>query len=387
MAQFLAPIINDQQEDANGNPLIGGKIFVYFAGTSTFATTYNDKDGLPAHANTNPIILNSLGVNNQGPVWLVGGASYKYVIQDSAGVLQRTIDNVSGINDQSIVTTDQWVVFQGVPTFVGATSFTVTGDQTQIFQVNRRVKTTNTGGVVYSTISASVYSSPNTTVTVINDSGVLDSGLSSVSYGIISPLNSSVLPAGIYSGEKPFAVSGALTANDVGKSIVVTATGVTITLPLLSGVPIGSAYHFISGSRFTIQRAGADVIGNLITTVTSIATIGNFTLIAGSSGWQVGSGYSRNVQSPAGYSYLPNGVLMQWGTNVQTLNASSQGSISFPTVFPTACFMVVATNGDNGATLGQPVIIGTPTTSIFNFQVSAAPGAIPFRTNFIAYGN
>lgn len=195
MAQFLAPIINDQQEDASGNPLSGGKIEVYLAGTSTPATTYNDKDGLPAHANTWPIVLNTLGVNTQGPVWLVGGQAYKFIIKDSAGVLQRTIDNVSGINDNAVAASEQWVLFQGTPTFVSTTSFTVAGDQTQVFQVGRRLKTTNTGGTIYSTITASVYGAPNTTVTVVNDSGVLDSGLSAVSYGLISTLDTS-LPSG-----------------------------------------------------------------------------------------------------------------------------------------------------------------------------------------------
>jgi len=384
MAQFLAPLINEQQEDDYGAPLTGGTISVYLAGTSTPATTTSDKAGLVP--NTWPIVLNTLGVNNQGAVWITGGATYKYVFKNASGVVQRTIDNISGINDTT-VSVDQWVVYQATPTYVSATSFSVVGDQTQTFQVNRRVRTTNTGGLVYSTISASAYSAPNTTVTVINDSGALDAGLSAVAYGIVSPLNSSVLPAGIYAGERIFAANGSLLATDVGKNILITATGVTITLPLIAVIPLGSAYHFISGSRFTIQRSGADVIGNLITTVSSLAASGNFTLTATAAGWQVGSGYSRNVQAVSGYSFLPNGSIMQWGSNVQTLNGASQGSIAFPTPFPTAFFTVVATNGDGGVTLGQPVILGTPTTSSFNFQYSGAPGAVSVRTNFVAYGN
>jgi len=188
---FLAPLINEQQLDVNGKPLAGGKIWVYLAGTSTPATTYSDKAGLVP--NTNPIVLNSLGVNVQGSVWLTGGSAYKFVITDSLGTLQRTIDDVSGVNDTTVAA-DQWVVYQGVPTYVSATSFTVPGDQTQIFQVGRRVKTTNTGGTAYGTITNSVYSAPNTTVTVENTSGVLDSGLSSVSYGLISVLDTSLPP-------------------------------------------------------------------------------------------------------------------------------------------------------------------------------------------------
>lgn len=201
---FLAPLINEQQEDVNGKPLAGGKIWVYLAGTSTPATTYSDKAGLVP--NTNPIVLNSLGVNMQGAVWLTGGSAYKFVITDSLGTLQRTIDDVSGVNDTT-VTADQWIVYQADPTYVSATSFTVPGDQTQIFQPGRRIKSQNTGGLVYSTIATSAYSAPNTTVTVVNTSGVLDAGLSQVSYGLISVQDSSV--AGMLLNVQVFNTPGA----------------------------------------------------------------------------------------------------------------------------------------------------------------------------------
>lgn len=220
MAQFLAPLINDQQEDANGNPLSGGTISVYLAGTSTPANTTSDKAGLIP--NSWPIVLNTLGVNTQGAVWLTGGSAYKFVIKDASNVTLRTIDNVSGINDTA-VTTDQWLVFQGTPTFVSATSFTVAGDQTQIFQINRRLKSTNTGGTITSTITNSVYSAPNTTVTVRNDSGVLDSGLSQVSYGLISVQSSSV--TGLLLNAQVFTANGTYTPTPGTTFIIAEAVG------------------------------------------------------------------------------------------------------------------------------------------------------------------
>lgn len=261
MAQFLAPIINDQQENANGAPLSGGTIEVYLAGTSTPATTYSDKAGLVP--NTWPIVLNTLGVNNQGAVWLTGGAAYKYIIKDSLGIVQRTIDNVSGINDAAI-TADQWLVYLLAPTFVSATSFTVAGDQTQIFQVGRRVRTTNTGGVVYSTITGSVFSTPNTTVTVRNDSGVLDSGLSLVSYGLISVLDTS-LPGGMINyGQCRLIKSGAnlllspfngnrITIN--GSVCVIPAAGVTLAPTALAVNTIFNIYAYMSGATLTLEAS------------------------------------------------------------------------------------------------------------------------------------
>lgn len=205
MAQFLAPLINEQQIDANGDPLVGGLIEAYLAGSSTPATTYSDKAGLVPNAW--PLVLNTLGVNEQGAVWITGGSLYKFVIKDSAGVTQRTIDNISGVND-STVSIDQWIVYQAPPTYISATSFSVAGDQTGVFQVGRRIKTQNTGGLVYSTITASAYSAPNTTVTVANDSSALDAGLSQVSYGILSA-NETSMP--IFARQQRFTANGNFT--------------------------------------------------------------------------------------------------------------------------------------------------------------------------------
>jgi hypothetical protein len=275
MANYLAPIINEQQFDANGDPLSGGEIFVYLAGTSTPATTYTTKAG--GTPNTFPIDLNTLGVNEDGEVWLIGGSAYKFVIKDSAGVTLRTLDNISGINDTAI-TADQWVVYQSPPTYVSATSFTVAGDQTQTFQVRRRIKTTNTGGTIYSTITASSYGAPNTTVTVQNDSGVLDSGLSQVSYGLISVLDSSVI--GRLLNVQVFVTPGAATytptpgttrilvdgvgAGGAGAGSAVTGAG---TLSVGSGGGAGAIGKTFLTSGFyptvavTIGAAGAGVSG------------------------------------------------------------------------------------------------------------------------------
>lgn len=220
MANFLAPVINDQQENSNGAPLSGGQIEVYLAGSSTPATTYSDQAG--ANPNTWPITLNTLGVNSQGAVWLGGGFAYKFIIKDSTGVVQRTIDNVVGIND-STDTLDQWVPFSTAPTYVSATSFTVAGDQRQIFQINRRVKTQNTGGTIYSTVTNATYLAPNTTVTVRNDSGVLDAGLSQVSYGLISVQNSSV--TGLLLNIQTFSTSGTYTPTAGTTRILVELVG------------------------------------------------------------------------------------------------------------------------------------------------------------------
>jgi hypothetical protein len=189
MPYFLSPIGNDQQTDANGNPLVGGKIYTYVAGSSTPAATYTDS--VSGTQQANPIILNSLGLP-ASPIWMTGGVLVKFVIQDAVGVTIRTVDNVSGVNDVASPTTaSEWVASGLVPTYISATSFSFTGDQTNVFQPGRRLLSANTGGTRYSTILNSAFSAGQTTITVVNDSGNLDAGLSSVSYGFLSVVNPS----------------------------------------------------------------------------------------------------------------------------------------------------------------------------------------------------
>lgn len=171
----------------------GYKLFFYAAGTTTKQDTYTTYAG--AVANSNPITLNAYG-RSANEIWLVEGQSYKVVIASgtdtdppSSGVTLG--DYITGINDSGDLGQDQWVLYGSAPTYISGTSFSVTGDQTTTFHVGRRLKTVNTGGTIYSTITASVYGAL-TTITVVNDSSTLDAGLSAVSYGILSSSNPSV---------------------------------------------------------------------------------------------------------------------------------------------------------------------------------------------------
>lgn len=189
MAYFLSPVLNDQQFDANGIPLAGGKVWTYLAGSTTLTATYQTNAGV---AHSNPIILDSSGNLPSGTqLWLQGGQSYKFVVMTSANVTLRTIDNVVGVNDVSQAASE-WLQFSGTPTYLTATSFSVVGDQTQIFQPNRQIYTINTGGTIYSYVQSSSFLAGVTTVTVVNNAGTLDAGLSAVFYAVLSATNPSV---------------------------------------------------------------------------------------------------------------------------------------------------------------------------------------------------
>lgn len=76
--------------DANGNPLVGGKLYTYASGTTTLLTTYTDSTGVTP--NTNPVILNSRG---EAAIWL-GAATYSFSLKDSLDTLIWTADGING---------------------------------------------------------------------------------------------------------------------------------------------------------------------------------------------------------------------------------------------------------------------------------------------------
>lgn len=85
--------------DDNGDPLSGGKIYTYAAGTTTPLATYTSRTG--ATPNTNPIILDAAGRTPE-QIWSTEGSLYKYVVKTSADVTIRTWDNIGG----SVVASD-----------------------------------------------------------------------------------------------------------------------------------------------------------------------------------------------------------------------------------------------------------------------------------------
>lgn len=70
----LSPLPIQKFFDSNGNPLVGGLLFTYAAGTSTKVATAKDQAGTP---NTNPVVLDYRGECN---VWLDQTLTYKFVL-------------------------------------------------------------------------------------------------------------------------------------------------------------------------------------------------------------------------------------------------------------------------------------------------------------------
>ena len=71
----------------SGQPLNGGKVYTYQAGTTTPKSVYTDN--LAATPETNPVILDS---NGRKKIYATG--TYKFVIKDSSDTTLYTFDNL-----------------------------------------------------------------------------------------------------------------------------------------------------------------------------------------------------------------------------------------------------------------------------------------------------
>lgn len=92
----LGPFPKFRAFDADGNPLVGGKLYTYAAGTSTPKATYTDF--AQSGTNTNPVVLDA---NGEADVWYVG--TYKLILKDSADVTQWTIDYFMALDGSASV--------------------------------------------------------------------------------------------------------------------------------------------------------------------------------------------------------------------------------------------------------------------------------------------
>jgi hypothetical protein len=146
----LTPTPKQQIYGSDGNPLVGGKIYTYAAGTTTPLATYTDAGA--GTANTNPIILNSLG---QANIWL-GSSSYKFSVYTSADVLLYTVDNISAPLDANGL-----ALALSSPTPIGNTAPN-TGAFTTLAATTGTITTVNSTTVNATTVNATTITATGT---------------------------------------------------------------------------------------------------------------------------------------------------------------------------------------------------------------------------------
>jgi hypothetical protein len=255
MAVKLSPVFNDAQlGTADGKPLSGGLLTWYISRTNTLVQTYSEATG--STLQSNPIVLNVRGEPDH-PIWLTTNQNYTGVLTDSVGNFVRQFDDIAGVNDTATPTISEWVLLASTASYINATQFSVVGDQTAIFTAQRRLKNIVSGGQSYSTISTSGYATGITTVTVVNDSVVLDAGLSAVYYGFLDPAHPSFDSSGINAATKSAIQNQSFQAFTTAG----TSTAYTLTpTPAISAYTANQRFNVIfnatSGAAPTLQVSG-----------------------------------------------------------------------------------------------------------------------------------
>jgi hypothetical protein len=253
----LSPILNAQVVRDDGAPASGWKIYSYVAGSTTPQPAYTDATGTVAQSN--PIILDASGFPTQGQLWLEDGQFYKFVLTDQNDVSRRTFNEISGVNDPSQVSADQWQDIGTIATFVSAQSFSLVGDQVGEYHVGRRVQLKQGVSFVYGYITASSYSLLNqlTTVTVKLDSAATLTNA-------LSQSNLSLLRADHHALPKIDYELNSLLVNSITLSGALNQAP-QVTLPSASTVDIGAAASnsiLITGTT-TINSFGTAAAGIL----------------------------------------------------------------------------------------------------------------------------
>ena len=223
----VAPIAKIQFMNTTGTgPCSGCLLYSYEPGTTTAKATYTTADANVA--NTNPAVMDAYGRAN---VFLDG--CYKLILKNSTGSIIWTQDDIC----EYITSTpaiSQWQDSGVSPIYLSATSFSCIGDQTETFEAGLRIKSTNTSGTVYSWVASSSFSGGVTTVTVVNESTALDSGLSDVDIAVLTVLNNSLPIIPVSTKTTGYTI----TAADCGKTLNSNiSSSATFTLPAASAVP------------------------------------------------------------------------------------------------------------------------------------------------------
>jgi hypothetical protein len=127
--------------NSNGDPLSGGLLYTYSAGTTTPVSTYTSRSG--AAFNTNPIVLDSAG-RTPAEIWLDGGVLYKFVLKTSAFVEIGSYDNIPAVNDPT--TTNNLITVAGTNSLTGLATPPLEGYTTGA-QYSFIAQNTNSGAV------------------------------------------------------------------------------------------------------------------------------------------------------------------------------------------------------------------------------------------------
>lgn len=262
----LSPAPKAQFFDANGDPLVGGKVYTYEAGTTTPLATYTDASGV--FANGNPIILDARGEAN---IWYSSGSAYKVVLADASDAVIWTVDNILTTGDMAFQNANNVSITGGTigsgVTFNGNITGTADNVTGVVAVANGGTGAANAAGA-RSNLGAAA-AGANTDITS------LEQDVAIVATGTIGATSIG------YRGAPQNAQTSAygLVLADNGKHISITTGGVTVPSNASQAFPVGATVVIYnnSGSSQSIAIT-SDTMRQAGTTNTGTRTLANYGL-------------------------------------------------------------------------------------------------------------
>jgi len=263
MPAVLTPSPKMQFLDANGSPLVGGKLYTYTAGTTTPLASYTT--AAAGTANTNPVILDSRGEAN---VWLTSGTSYKLKLASSTDVEQWTVDNVASTGTMATQNAGAVAITGGTIAGVAITSSTFSGTATNVTGTVA-IANGGTGAITAAaarTALSAAASGANTDITSLAAATTINS--ETIGYRDLPTLTKTA--------------SYTLASADAGKLVSITTGGVVIPANGTDPVPTGAAISIYNNSASsqtisittdTLRQAGTANTGSRTLALYGVATV------------------------------------------------------------------------------------------------------------------
>lgn len=224
--------------NSNGDPLSGGLLYTYSAGTTTPVSTYTSRSG--AAFNTNPIVLDSAG-RTPAEIWLDGGVLYKFVLKTSGFVEIGSYDNIPAVNDPT--TTNNLITVAGTNALTGLATPPLEGYTTGA-QYSFIAQNTNSGAVTIDIDSLGVKAVTQTGATALVAGSIVGGAMVLVEYdgtrfqlltpnSFVNPIIRGYTEVITSSGTVGASATLSIAAGTVLTATLTSATACTFTMPAI----------------------------------------------------------------------------------------------------------------------------------------------------------
>ncbi len=333
---------------------VGYKYYFYLTGTTTPVTTYQDIN--LTVANTNPVLSDA---NGRFPeIWYSDLSQLKLIVKDSLDNTVETCDpvgataEITSLNDFDVRPTSYWGLTTGTSTAytLSANPTVISYNNSQTFVIQIHTDCANNPTLAIDSLTAQnfkKYTQQGTKINLkANDLKANQRYFCTYDGVDIVVLNPNSLP--LLSGTSTALTisAGVITLNNNSSSYVIDTEGAASSddLDTINGGQDGQVIFIRSAN--SLRDINITTTGNIITFGQVTNYLRNTNLLYGLrydsslAKWvAIFSNYFTSTNGNDGYSFLPNGLIKQWGRSLTTIAAGGGTlNITFPITFPNEVF-------------------------------------------------